>query len=203
MLTMDGAPSTAVGQPSRPGSSSDDAADDTTVASAVEQSRDRAATLRRLKRARLVRRVVLAALLLFVLAGLLNLLGVRMATVSQEAGNHELSVRYPIIGRPGLGMSWQIEVTRRGGFEGPVELAVDSTYFAIFDENGLDPSPASETPAGDMVIWMFDQPEGDRLVVDFDARFAPTWSLTEEGRVELRDGDEVLAAVGFRTWIMP
>ena len=54
-----------------------------------------------------------------------------------------------------------------------------------------------------MVIWMFDQPEGDRLVVDFDARFAPTWSLTEEGRVELRDGDEVLAAVGFRTWIMP
>ncbi len=112
-------------------------------------------------------------------------------------------MRYPIIGRPGLGMSWQIEVTHQGGFEGPVELAVDSRYFAIFDENGLDPSPDSETAAGDMVIWMFDQPEGDRLVVDFDARFAPTWSLTEEGRVELRDGDEVLAAVGFRTWIMP
>ena len=84
-----------------------------------------------------------------------------------------------------------------------MELAVDSRYFAIFDENGLDPSPASETAAGDQVIWMFDQPEGDRLVVDFDARFAPTWSLTEEGRVELRDGDDVLAAVGFRTWIMP
>ncbi len=147
--------------------------------------------------------MVLVGLFLFVLAGLLNLLGVRMATVSQEAGGYELLVRYPIIGRPGLGMSWQIEVTRQGGFDGPVELAVDSRYFAIFDENGLDPSPDSETPAGDMVIWMFDQPEGDRLVVDFDARFAPTWSLTEEGRVELRDGDEVLAAVGFRTWIMP
>ena len=146
---------------------------------------------------------MLVGLFLFVLAGLLNLLGVRMATVSQEAGDYELSVRYPIIGRPGLGMSWQIEVTHRGGFDGPVELAVDSRYFAIFDENGLDPSPDSETPAGDMVIWTFDQPEGDRLVVDFDARFAPTWSLTEEGRVELRDGDEVLAAVGFRTWIMP
>jgi|RhiMethySRZTD1v2_1073278.scaffolds.fasta_scaffold1201430_2 hypothetical protein len=200
---MEGAPAIAPTEQGRPSPPDGAPRLDTTVDPVLDDAHDHDAALRRLKRARLGRRVVLAVLVLFVLAGLFNLLGVRMATVNQEAGDYELSVRYPIIGRPGLGMSWQIEVTHQGGFEGPVELAVDSRYFAIFDENGLDPSPASETPAGDVVIWTFDQPEGDRLVVDFDARFTPTWSLTEEGRVELRDGDEVLAAVGFRTWMMP
>jgi hypothetical protein len=200
---MEGAPAVAPSEPARPTAPDGPTRRDTTVAPVLDEAHDHSAALRRLKRARLGRRVVLVGLFLFVLAGLLNLLGVRMATVSQQAGDYELSVRYPIIGRPGLGMSWQIEVTHPGGFDGPVELAVDSRYFAIFDENGLDPSPESETPAGDDVIWTFEQPDGDRLVVDFDARFAPTWSLTEEGRVELRDGDEVLAAVGFRTWMMP
>ena len=200
---MEGAPATAPTEQGRPSAPDGAPRLDTTVDPVLDDAHDHQAALRRLKRARLGRRVVLVGLFLFILAGLFNLLGVRMATVDQEAGEYHLSVRYPIIGRPGLGMSWQIEVTHQGGFDGPVELAVDSRYFAIFDENGLDPSPASETAAGDDVIWTFDQPEGDRLVIDFDARFAPTWSLTEEGRVELRDGDDVLAAVSFRTWIMP
>jgi hypothetical protein len=126
-----------------------------------------------------------------------------MATTSDRGGGYELSVSYPIIGRPGLATSWQVDLTRAGGFEEEVVLAVDQRYFRLLDHNTISPAPESETGAGDVVQWTFEPPEGDRLHIEVDARFSPTWSLTEEGSVEVWDGSDVVAAVRFRTWVIP
>jgi hypothetical protein len=175
----------------------------TTVEKVVEDHRDEREASRRLHRARAMRRCGLVLLGVVVAAGLLNLLGVRMASAVASGGGYELTVRYPAIARPGLGVQWEVEVERPGGFDGPVELSVDSTYFELFDENGFSPAPESETPSGDAVIWGYERPEGDRLVINFDSRIAPTWSWPREGRVALLERGVAVATVTFRTWSLP
>jgi hypothetical protein len=161
----------------------------------------RALTRQRL--ARRWRRAALAVLAVLVLAGLLGFLGVKEATVTAAAGGHRLRVVYPAIARPGLAVAWQIELERPGGFPDDVELAVDGRYFALFDENSVDPEPSESRSAGDLELWTFSQPEGDRLVIDFDGRVSPTWQLRAEGSVAVREGSVDVVKVRFTTWNLP
>lgn len=52
-------------------------------------------------------------------------------------------------------------------------LATTASYLELFDENGLDPEPASTTADGDRVIWEIDPPDAAVLSVSFDARIEP------------------------------
>jgi hypothetical protein len=175
-----------------------------TIDEVLAAAEDVAAHDRHQRRARAWRRIGLAVMGLVVVAALLGLLGVRYETVEATDGTTALSVRYPAIGRPGLGVSWQIEVERPGGFAGDVELEVDARYFDQLDENGIDPEPAETRSRGDFVVWTFDQPDGERLVVDLDARLAPTWQLRSTGSVVVL-GPEGQRQVGveFDSWNLP
>jgi hypothetical protein len=159
--------------------------------------------LTRQRAARWWRRGALALLAVLVLAGLLGVLGVRKATVTAESAGYRLRVVYPAITRPGLAVVWQIDLERAGGFEGDVELAVDGRYFELFDENSLDPEPSESRSAGETELWTFTQPEGDRLVIDFDARVSPTWQLQAQGSVAVREGSVDVVQVRFTTWNLP
>ena len=84
-------------------------------------------------------------------------------------------------------------------------MAVTSSYFDAFDENGLDPDPAESTSDGERSIWKFEPPPGDVMTVSFDARIEPGVQLTRvKGEVSVLDpsGADVVTA-DFRTLVLP
>jgi len=157
-------------------------------------------------RARAVRRIFVAALGLFLALGALGFYGVRTTTSSATGSGYELEVRYASVSRPGLATPWSFEVRRQGGFPDGLTVAVTSSYFDAFDENGLGPAPVEETTDGKRTIWRFGPSVGDVLAVSFDARIEPGVQLTRlGGQVEVLDGATGPSAVtvAFRTWVMP
>ena len=130
--------------------------------------------------------------------------GVQTDTVSAAGGGLSLEVRYGTVSRPALATPFDIEVTSPGGFTGPVTISVRSTYLAMWDENGLDPSPSEETADGESTLWTFEPPDGDVLAISFDARIEPAAQNGEAGRVAVLDDRGVeLVAVEFRTRVLP
>lgn len=140
----------------------------------------------------------------FLLAGVLGLLGVRTGTVQAQGGGYELEVRYAKVARPGLSVPWAVTIRHPGGFDGPVTLATDSSYFDLFDENSLDPDPESAISDGELLIWEFETPEsGDTMEVSLDTRVGPNiqWGISGTS-VILEDGEPVVQ-VTYRTMILP
>lgn len=134
----------------------------------------------------------------------LALIGVDSATRSARGPGFELSVTYGEVSRPALATPFDIRVVQPGGFDGPIRIAVDQQYLRMWDENGLVPAPAEEGLVGDRVVWEFDPPAGDTLLVTYDARIEPAAQEGRSGSVAVLDDDDVvLAEVDFTTRIMP
>lgn len=163
-------------------------------------------SVRRQRRARSVRRVFVGALALFLALGALGLYGVRTTTADATGGGYEVSVTYASLSRPGLATPWSFEVTRPGGFPDGLTVAVTSSYFDAFDENGLGPAPVEETTDGDRTIWRFGPQPGNTLSVSFDARIEPGVQLTRaKGTLEVLAGrtGPTAVAVSFATLVLP
>jgi hypothetical protein len=155
------------------------------------------------RRARWGRRFILALAGVLVLAGATSLLGVRTASASASAGGWSMTVRYPQIARAGMDVQWQVKVTHPGGFPEPIRLAVDASYFDIFETQGFHPEPSTETRDGSLLRLEFDPPPGDVFVVDFDAYIQPSSQLGRRSHVYLLDGDQPRLSLGYRTWLWP
>ncbi len=154
--------------------------------------------------ARRLRRIGLAVLTLFVAAGVLNLLGVRTATVSAAGDGYRLSVEYATVTRPGLASFWVVEVRHAGGFDTPVTLATDAAYFDRFDFNQFYPEPASTSARGGFVLLTFDAIEGDVLRVRFDGRVTPTFAFQRaRGSTALEIEGREIARVAYTTVAIP
>ena len=165
-----------------------------------------ATDISRQRRARSIRRIFVASLALFLALGALGFYGVRTRTTTASGGGYELSVRYASISRPGLATPWSFAVTRAGGFPDGLTVAVTSSYFDAFDENGLGPAPVGETTDGERTIWRFAPQASDILSVSFDARIEPGVQLSSiKGRIEVLAGTTGPPAVGvdFSTFVMP
>ena len=165
--------------------------------------------IRRQVRSRFLRRLFVAALGLFLALGALGFYGVRTTTASAAGGGYELSVRSATVSRPGLATPWSLEVRRPGGFPDGLTVAVMSSYFDVFDENGLEPAPVEETSDGERTYWRFSSSAADTIAVSFDARIEPGVQMTRaKGRVEVLAGPPgptaaTVVTVDFGTWVMP
>lgn len=132
------------------------------------------------------------------------ILGVDSASISDEGPELELTVTYGEVSRPAIATPFDIQVVRPDGFQDRVRIAVDQEYLRMWDENGLVPAPADETVVGDWVVWEFDPPSGDTLLVSYDARIEPAAQEGRSGSVAILDEeDAVLAQVEFTTRLMP
>lgn len=164
-------------------------------------------TLGQLRRSRALRWVFTAGLVAFLVIGALGGYGVSHDEVTAEGGGYELTVRYPQRTRPGLGSSWSVEVRTVDGsaLEGPVVIATDAHYFDLYDENGLDPEPASERTDGDRVVWEVEPAEGATSVaVDLDARIEPGVQLTSRrGTTSVLVDGAPAVTVSYRTRVFP
>ena len=159
----------------------------------------------RAKRSVWFRRSFLGLLVVFVALGAANVYGVRTTTVAASGEDYSIEVRYASVSRPGLATPWSVEIRKPGGFDGPVTLATTSSFFDLFDENGLDPDPSAATTDDERVLWEFEPPEeGDGMVVSFDARIEPAVQLKWlDVTTELIVDGEVIASVDYRTFVMP
>jgi hypothetical protein len=173
------------------------------LATAPEESDRRA-----VGRERYARRAFAAGLVVFLALGLAGVFGVWTTSSSATGGGYQVRVSHARVTRPGLATPFAIEVTRADGspLREPVTLAVSSSYLALFDDNGMDPQPSSETAGPGQVVWEFDPPPaaaGDALVVTLDARLEPAVQWGRDGFVRVMDGSEVAAEVRFHTWVAP
>jgi hypothetical protein len=130
--------------------------------------------------------------------------GVDTETIEDEADGLTLEVRYATVSRPALATPFDIRVTQPGGFDLPVRVAVDQGYLRMWDENGLVPAPASETVMGPWLVWEFDPPIGDTLLISYDARIEPAAQSGRDGAVAvLGSDDQPLAELSFTTRVLP
>lgn len=162
--------------------------------------------IRAVRRGRLGRRLFTAGLVVFLALGALGVYGVRTREVTAAGGGYRLTVTYTSVTRPGLATPWSVEIRRPGGFgDELVTVAVASSYFDAFDENGLDPDPAEAFTDGKRTVWRFEPPPGDVMTVSFDARIEPGVQLTTvKGTVAVLDPAGADAArARFRTLVLP
>jgi hypothetical protein len=141
-----------------------------------------------------------------VLLGSIGLLGVRAGQVSAEGSGYRLEVTRAIVTRPGLATPFRIDVFAGDGSDLPetVTLVVDADYLAIFDFNGLQPTPSSTFSRGRSTWWTFDVPPGQSsLRVDMDARLEPAVQWARQGSVALELDGERVATADFTTLVMP
>jgi hypothetical protein len=150
-----------------------------------------------------LRFVGLTVLGLFIVAGAMGVMGVRSRTVSavNDAGIR-LTVTYAAVTRPGLATPWDVTVERNGGFDEPLTVRTTSAYLAAFDENGLDPDPDASSTDATTTIWEFEPPEGNTLVVSFDARWEPGVQWKRQGTTTVSVGGESVT-VSYTTWVWP
>jgi hypothetical protein len=156
------------------------------------------------KRAVWGRRLWLAALVVFVLAGLVGLLGVRASTVTSEEDGYRLSLRYASIARSGLDVPFEITIESDAGFADTITVAVTGDYFDIFETQGFTPEPSSSVRNGDTAYLTFDSPGGTTFVVSYDAYIQPASQQGRSGTVGVVTADgRTVADVSFRTRLLP
>jgi hypothetical protein len=158
--------------------------------------------LRRERNGLWLRRAGLAAFTVFVGAGLLGFLGVRSATDRAQDGALHVSLTRAEIARPALAVPYRLVISRAGGFAGPIDVRITTSYLESFDENGATPDPESATTDGDETVWTFDPPDGDVLTVWLDTRVEPGVQWHRDGRTTVtNEGDEVV--LHHPLWIFP
>lgn len=161
--------------------------------------------VRRIRRWRSARRIFFCLLTAFLALGLLDVFGTRTMETSATGGGWELSVTYPRVTRPGLSARVSIEIRRPGGFDVPVVLAVESSYFDAFDESSVEPEPVESTSDSSRSLWTFAAPTtGDTLVVDVNGRIQPGFQLRHvSGRASVLVADHPAVSARWKTFLTP
>jgi hypothetical protein len=125
-------------------------------------------------------------------------------TVADTGNGYVLEVRYPNVTRPALASPFDIVVRHRGGFDGPVEIAIDPDWIEIWDYQALYPEPSEATGEPGRLLLTFEPPDGEVLRIFFDARIQPAQQSARDGWVEvLDDSGDVAARVEFTTRVLP
>ncbi|HJP66413.1 MAG TPA: hypothetical protein VKA30_08935 [Actinomycetota bacterium] len=157
----------------------------------------------RLRRARLGRRLALGLLALFVLLGAVGVFGIRTRTVSAAGNGYRLTLTYPATDRPQQPVRLTAVIAHDGGFAKPIEVGLTQEYLNLLDLNDIEPAPSASHNAGDLVIWEFDPPAGDTLVVTIDAIIEANARFGLPATLSVFDQGALAATVSFRTWVAP
>ena len=154
------------------------------------------------RRGAIGRRLILAVLVLIVIAALTNQFGVRSDTVSASEGGLQVELEYADRARGGLAVPWNLTIRHEDGFTGQVVVESDGGYLRALDLNAIHPEPAEMTGSGETVVWEYDPPPGDELVIQLDIRIEPSRQEPLDSVTVVRaEGAEV--SLEYRTWLAP
>lgn len=153
-----------------------------------------------------LRRSFIGLLTVGLLATLLGLLGDRTqrTTATSADGRWTLSLLHARWSRAGLDVPFEVTVTRRGGFVGPVVLGITGSYLDIYETQGFHPEPsATYRDASTLFLEFEPPPSGEVLVVAYDAYIQPASRQGTAGTLAVRSGDAVLVSLDFATRLLP
>ena len=92
----------------------------------------------------------------------------------------------------------------RGGFGKTLTLAVTASYFDIFETQGFHPEPSDETRDAETLYLTFNAPpDGDTLVVSYDAYIQPAAQRGRAATVGVVDEGRQVAVVHINTRLLP
>jgi hypothetical protein len=136
-----------------------------------------------------VKRMITAALVVFVAAALLNVFGQRTVASTTEATSATMKVTTPHDLRLGLIYQTRIDITAHRTLRHPV-LALSSGWFDGTTLNSSEPSPLSETSSGSGVAFAYPRLAAGRTMsvfMEWSANpTAPAWNRPQQ--ISLRDG---------------
>lgn len=140
---------------------------------------------------------------LVVVLALLGVLGVSSETSGATAPDYELSIDHATVARPGLSVPFSVTIKKNGGFQGPVDVSISSSYLDLFDENGLSPAPETASADDEKVFLRFAPPPGDTLSISFDVRIDPSVQQGASGEVAVIDSGLEVVSATMQTTVLP
>lgn len=146
---------------------------------------------------------LLVAVAIAEMSGRVDAFGPGSAVVEESGGGYDLAVRYPTVTRGALATPFDIRIERAGGFDGPVEVALDWDWLEMWDENAFYPTPSSSWADEERLVMEFDPPDGEVLRIIYDARIQPSLQLGRDGSVAVLDDGATVVAVDFHTKVRP
>lgn len=156
------------------------------------------------RRSRAVRRGTFGVMLALVGISFFGFYGPATDTATAVDGDYRLSLEHGSVVRSGQAVPLRLAVRHAGGYDGPVTVVFDQDVFDRFDFQNWYPNPSSETGEGDTVVYEFDPPDGDLLVISLDARVAPTqWFSHHQYFVALDVDGQQAARIDFSVWVTP
>ena len=124
-------------------------------------------------------------------------------TVASEGGI-TIEAKTPSVARGGLDSTLDLTISKPGGFEEPVQVAITADWLDMFQQAGIDPEPEGATADPERVIWSFEPPPGDSLEVSVDLTMRPAVRTGEEAHLAVVDEDgNDLASLDFDTRVVP
>jgi hypothetical protein len=160
-------------------------------------------SVRTLQLARIIRRVAIALLALFVGIALFGGFGYRTGTISTSGGGFRLDLRYPAIARPGQSVQWILSIHRDGGLPESVQVATTVRYLDTFDFNDIEPSPDAATTDATDVTWTFTAPPGEDMTIFIDALVATQVWRGADARTSVVEDGVPVATLAYATRIAP
>lgn len=159
--------------------------------------------LRRLGRARAVRRITITALAFFVVAGIFGIFGYRTGSVSASGAGYELELSYPSVGRPGVSIQWILHIHHDGGLPSKLTVATSIGYLDILDMNDIEPQPEATTTTGSSVLWTFSAPSGDDMTILVDAFISNNAHRGAAATTSVIESGVAMAEVSYQTRVAP
>jgi hypothetical protein len=136
----------------------------------------------------------------------LGILGVKASTATVDGSGYRMEVTYATVTRGGLATPFAINVSAQDGSTLPdvVTIRVSSDYLALFDDNGMEPTPANSFNSETFTSWDFELPPGETILeVVLDARLEPAVQWGKAATVELWVGGARRLSTEFQSWVMP
>jgi hypothetical protein len=160
-------------------------------------------SLGKARRARVLRRLMLLLLFVFIGAAALGHLGGALLEVRTSGAGYELRMTVSRVTRPGQDTDWIAEIRRPGGFAEPVLLAVGDAYLDAIDQPSVRPEPTSSTTDGTTTFWEFEPPGGDTLEVKLEGRFAQDSTGRHRGVTAIVEEGGFAVVAEYRTLVLP
>jgi hypothetical protein len=158
----------------------------------------------RLHRGRVYRRIATAAIGVFLVLCLFGWLGLQTRTMHRSEGSVTVDLTYSSITRRGLATPWEMQIHRKGGFDGDLTVSVSEQYLSILDLQEVRPQPDSETSDDHNVTWTFSQPSGDSFTLSLDAQADPGARVgRRRGVAVVTTGSDAPVRLPFSTWMVP
>jgi hypothetical protein len=162
--------------------------------------------IERARRGQMARRITLTLILVFVVLGLVGAFGYRQGHQRAAAAGYEVDLGHPAVTRGGLPASWTLTVRRTDGgpLDGTIAVTTTAAYFGSFDHNVLDPEPDRTWQDDETLQWEFDADgDADSLSVSIDLRTQPNARWPQDATTTVEVDGERVAALDYRTWILP